>query len=119
LREFKSFKEFKGFLSCLHVLSYYKDFQLLLCSACGVAVNPTNFRGYFARHFLDLKGKAKEEVALGAISILQELEVASLALSLALISSFCSVHTLPPFPKLNVLEGLLKCSLCPYVALGK
>jgi hypothetical protein len=64
LKEFKSFREFKGFLSYLHVLSYYKDFGLLLCSSCNIALNPANCTGHFAKHFLYLKGKAKEEVVL-------------------------------------------------------
>ena len=99
LRAFKSFKEFKLFLSHLCGLSYYKDFKLLLYSSFTNAVNPVNFKGHLAKHFLDLKGKSKEEVALRAISILQKLEVYLLSSSLDLINSFSNTHTLFPFQR--------------------
>jgi hypothetical protein len=57
LGKFKLFKEFKGFLSHLHVLSYYKDFKVLLCSSCKITVSLVNFKGYLAKHFLNLKSK--------------------------------------------------------------
>jgi hypothetical protein len=119
LSKFKSFEEFKGFLSHLRVLSYYKDFGLLLCSSCNIALNPAHFKGHFAKHFLDLKGKAKEDAISQAISILQELEVSSLSSSLDLINSFSTTRTLSPFQELSTLEGLLKCAFCPYVVLSK
>jgi hypothetical protein len=119
LRAFKSFKEFTGFLSHLHVLSYYKDFRLLLCSSCDIAVNPANFKGHFAKHFLDLKGKAKEDIVLRAISVLQELEVSSLPSSLNIINAFSSTHTLFPFQELNTLEGLFKFSFYPYIVVRR
>jgi Orsellinic acid/F9775 biosynthesis cluster protein D len=119
LKEFKSFKEFEGFLSYLHVLSYYKDFKLLLCSSCNIALSPANLKGHLAKHFLDLKGKVKEGVILKAISILQELEVSALSLSLDLINSFSIAYTLSPFQELDTLEGLLKCSFCPHIGLNK
>jgi hypothetical protein len=97
LKKFKSFKKFKGFLSYLYVLFYYKDFKVLLCSSCKIAVSPTNFKSHLAKHFLDLKGRAKEDIILRAISILQELEVFPLSLSLNLITSFSTTHTLFPF----------------------
>jgi hypothetical protein len=103
LREFKLFKEFKEFLSRLHILSYYKDFKLLLCSSCKIAVNPANLKGHFTKHFLDLKGKVKEEVVLRIISVLQELEVSSLSSSLDLIYLFSITNTLFPFQKLSTL----------------
>ena len=84
LREFKSFKEFKVFLSHLQGISYYKDFKLLLCSSCNIALSSANFKGHFTRHFLDLKGKVKAEVILRAISIIQELEVSPFSSSLDL-----------------------------------
>ena len=111
LREFKSFEEFKGFLSHLHVLSYYKDFKMLLCSSCNTAISPANFKGHLAKHFLDLKGKAKEDVMLRAISILQELEVSPLSLSLDLITSFSTTHTLFPFQELRHFKGLIQVCL--------
>ena len=119
LREFKSFEEFKVFLSHLPGISYYKDFKLLLCSSCNIALGLANFKGHFARHFLDLKGKAKAEVISRAISIIQELEVFPLSLSLDLITSFSTTHTLFPFQELNVIKGLLKCTFCPYIVLTK
>src|SRR5277367_3304380 len=119
LKKFKFFEEFNRFLSDLHVLSYYKDFKLLLCSSCKIAVNPINFKGHFTKHFLDLRGKAKEEVVLRAISILQELEVSPLSLSLDLIHSFSTTHTLFPFQELSTLGGLFKCSFCPYTVLNE
>jgi hypothetical protein len=97
LKEFKSFEEFKVFLSHLQGLSYYKDFKLLLCSSCKIALNPANFKGHFIGHFLDLKGKAKVEAVLRAINILQELEVSPLSSSLDLVTSFSTTHTLFPF----------------------
>jgi hypothetical protein len=120
LKEFKSFEEFKVFLSHLQGLSYYKDFKLLLCSSCKIALNPANFKGHFVRHFLDLKGKAKIEAISRATSVLQELEVSPLSLSLNLITSFSTMHTLFPFQELNTLKrGLYKCAFCPYVVLNK
>jgi hypothetical protein len=92
LKKFKLFKEFKGFLSHLHVLSYFKDFKVLLYSSCNIAVRPANFKGHLTKHFLDLKGKVKEDVVLRAISILQELEVSPLPLSPELITSFSTTH---------------------------
>jgi hypothetical protein len=97
LKEFKLFEEFRGFLSHLHVLSYYKDFKLLLCSSCNIALSLANFKDHLAKHFLDLKGRVKEGVILKAISILQELEVSPLSLSLDLINSFSITCTLSPF----------------------
>jgi hypothetical protein len=58
------------FLCYLHALFYYKDFRLLLCSSCAIAVNPANFKGHFAKYFLNLKGKAKEDIVLKATSVL-------------------------------------------------
>ena len=94
LKKFKSFEEFKEFLSHLHALSYYKDFKMLLCSSCNTAISPANFKGHLAKHFLDLKGKAKEDIILRALSVLQELEVSPLSSSLDLITSFSTIHTL-------------------------
>ena len=89
------------FLFHLHVLSYYKDLKLLLCSSYKIAVNPADFKGHFTKHFLDLKGKAKEEVVLRAISILQELKVSSFSSSLDLIYSFSTTNTLFSFQELS------------------
>ena len=111
LKEFKLFEEFKGFLSHLHVLSYYKDFKVLLCSSCKIAISPANFKGHLAKHSLDLKGEAKGDTIRRAISILQELEVSPLSLSLDLITSFSTTHTLFPFLELGTLKGLYKCAL--------
>jgi hypothetical protein len=97
LKEFKLFEEFKAFLSHLQDLSYYKDFKLLLCSSYEITLNPTNFKGHFARHFQGLKSKARAKVVSRAISVLQELEVSPLSSSLELITSFSTAHTLFPF----------------------
>jgi hypothetical protein len=119
LKKFKSFEEFKGFLSHLHVLSYYTDFKVLLCSSCNAAISPANFKGHLAKHFLDLKGKAKEDITLRAISILQELEVSPLSSSLDLITSFSTTHTLFPFLELGTLRGLYRCVFCLHIVRDK
>jgi hypothetical protein len=38
---------------------------------------------------------------------------------LDLITSFATTHTLFPFQELSVIEGLLKCTFCPYAVLTK
>ena len=119
LRTFKSFEEFKGFLSHLHVLSYYKDFKMLLYSSCNTIISPANFKGHLAKHLLDLKGEVKEDTIRRAVSILQELEVSSLSLSLDLITSFSIIYTLFPFVELGILKGLYKCALCLYIVRDK
>jgi hypothetical protein len=91
------FKEFKVFLSYLQDLSYYKDFKLLLYSSYKITLNSVNLKGYFTRHFQGLKSKARAKVVFRAISVLQELEVSLLSLSLKLITSFSIVYTLFPF----------------------
>ena len=73
LKEFKSFQEFQEFLKHLSFITYYKDFQLLLCSSCSTSINPTFYKGHFAKHFIGFKGKEKDKVILRAISILNEL----------------------------------------------
>ena len=98
LKKFTSFEEFKGFLSHLRVLSYYEDFKVLLCASCNTTISPVNLKGHLAKHFLDLKGKAKEDIILRAISILQELEVSPLSSSLDLITTFSTIHTLTIIP---------------------
>jgi Orsellinic acid/F9775 biosynthesis cluster protein D len=119
LKKFKLFTKFKGFLSYLYALSYYKDFRVLLCSSCKIAISSANFKGYLAKHSLDLKGKVKGDTIRRATSILQELEVSSLSLSLDLITSFSTTHTLFPFPKLGTLNSLHKCAFCLYIVKGK
>jgi hypothetical protein len=119
LKKFKSFEEFKGFLSHLHVLSYYKDFKVLLCSSYEIAISPANFKGHLAKHSLDLKGEVKGDTIRRAVSILQELKVSPLSLSLDLITSFSTTHTLFPFPKLGTLNSLHKCALCLHIIRDK
>ena len=92
---------------------------MLLCSSCNTTISLVNFKGHLAKHFLNLKGKVKEDIILRAISILQELEVSPLSSSLELITSFSTIHTLFPFQELNTIEGLYKCTFCPYIVLNK
>jgi hypothetical protein len=119
LKKFKSFEEFKGFLSHLRVLSYYEDFKVLLCASCNTAISPVNLKGHLAKHFLDLKGKVKEDIILRAISILQELEVSPLSSSLDLITSFSTTHTLFPFQELGTFKSLHKCTFCGHIVRNK
>jgi hypothetical protein len=91
----------------------------LLYSSCNIALSPVNFKSYLAKYFLDLKGKVKEAAILKAISILQELEISSLFLSLDTINSFFLIYSLFPFQKLNTLEGLLKYFFCLYIVPSK
>jgi hypothetical protein len=106
-------------LSCLDFISYYKDFKLLLCSSCNIALNLAQFKGHFTKHFLGTKGKAKDKLVLKAISILQELEVSSLSLSLDLINAFSITNTLFPFQELKTFFNLFKCSYCTYIVFSK
>jgi Orsellinic acid/F9775 biosynthesis cluster protein D len=92
---------------------------MLLCSSCNTALSSANFKGHLAKHFLDLKGKAKGDIILKAISILQELEVSPLSLSLKLITSFSTTYTLFPFQELGTLRGLHKCAFCLHIVRNK
>jgi hypothetical protein len=106
-------------LSHLQGFSYYKDFKLLLCSSYNIALDPANYKGHLARHFLNLKGSEKVEGVLRAVSVLQELEVSPLSSSLDLITSFSTTHTLFPFLELGTLKGLHKCAFCLHIVRNK
>jgi hypothetical protein len=59
-KEFKEFKEKEAFkeIKELSFLSYYKDFKLVLCSECFLAINPSGFKAYINKH---LRIFSKEE----------------------------------------------------------
>jgi superfamily II DNA helicase RecQ len=116
LEEFKEFKEFEEFLGNLSFMSYYRDFDLLLCSPCSLSLNPSSYRGHLANyHFRGIKGKEREALIARAIGVLSTLEVSPLPLSLESINSFSIVNTLPPFRELKLLSNLSKCTFCPYI----
>jgi hypothetical protein len=51
-----AFKKVKKLLCKLPYLSYYKDFELLLCSSCGTAVNLSYYKGHLAKHLVRIRG---------------------------------------------------------------
>jgi hypothetical protein len=51
-----AFEEVKELLCELPYLGYYKDFELLLCSSCGTAVNPSYYKGHLAKHLVGIRG---------------------------------------------------------------
>ena len=91
----------------------------MLCSSCSTSINPTFYKGHFVKHFIGFKGKEKDKVILRAISILNELQVNSLPLSLDLILSFSNSNSLPPFQELEILSPLYKCSFCYLIKSNK
>jgi hypothetical protein len=101
----------------LSFISYYRNFKLLLCFSCSSSINLTNFKGYLGKHFQDLKSKTRNIVISKVISILQDLEVSSLFLSLELLqnTSYC----LLPFKELNIISNLFQYFFCSVISINK
>ncbi|OBT70933.1 hypothetical protein VF21_10102 [Pseudogymnoascus sp. 05NY08] len=107
LREFRE-------LGCL---SYMRDFQLLLCSSCSLAVNPLNIKGHVLKHCPPfIKGKEKRAFTSKAIRfIASSFVVSSLREShfLILLSSALS-PPLRPFKELSMKGELYACSIASH-----
>ena len=109
-REFKEASAFNG-IKELSFLSYYKDFKLLLCSSCNLAIHPINIKGHLLKHCLLLKRKEEKEAFINkALKVIEGLEVSSLKESHFLILLFSSFFPLPPFKELEIKENLYSCS---------
>ena len=115
--QFEGLEEFRKSLATLSFISYYRDFQLLLCSLCSSAVKQpcwSSTRKHLATHFADLDNKEARLAISKAVSVLQGLEVSSLAASLELIQG-CSPAPCS-FKELPLLSNLLQCSFCLYIS---
>ena len=119
--QFQGFQEFKESLATLSCISYYQDFQLLLCSLCSSAVNRSSLsstKRHLAKHFPGPANNRNQKTALSrAGSILQGLEVSSLAASLELIQGW--VPCLCPFRELPLLANLFQCLFCSCICSSK
>ena len=113
--EVEGLKEFKE-LKCI---SYYKEFKLLLCSSCSLAINPLNLRGHLLKHCPLLKGKEKISFVNKALAFIKKLEVSTLKESFFLILLFSSYFPLYSFKELVIKENLYSCSIDPSCSLLK
>lgn len=107
LREFRE-------LGCL---SYNRDFKLLLCSSCSLAVNPLNIKGHVLKHYPPfIKGKEKRAFTSKVVRfIASSFTVSSLRESHFLILLYSALFPpLHPFKELSVKGELYACSIVPY-----
>ncbi len=75
VKEFRECKEFKMFeqweeFEEFEFLSYYPDFQLLICTSCSFAINPLYLKGHLSKHFFPstsyvLRGKKSKRLLKG------------------------------------------------------
>lgn len=91
-------------------LSYYPDFQLLICSSCSFAVNPLYLKGHLAKHFPHSKGKEKQALIKRAMDAVRKLTLPSLKESYFLLSLFSHLFSLHPLKELLVKGPLFSCS---------
>jgi hypothetical protein len=105
-KEKESFKEIKE----LVFLSYYKDFKLLLCSKCSLAIYSTAFKSHIIKHLKLFPKEEKASLLDQALLVYNSLEVSSLKESLELIILFTKSFELQAFKELKVLD-LFLCNL--------
>jgi Orsellinic acid/F9775 biosynthesis cluster protein D len=118
-QEASSFREKETFIEIeeLGFLSYYRDFKLLLCSECFLAINPTSFQSHIARHIKLYTKQQRESIISRALLVYSTLEVSSLKESLDLIKLFTKYFNLQAFKELKVLDLFLcnRSSTCSIV----
>ena len=109
--EFKEFKEKEAFKNIkeLVFLSYYKDFQLVLCSKCSFALNLSGFKSHINKHLKVFPKEEKNALLSKALLVFNILEVSSLKESLDSIICFSKDFNLQAFKELKVLD-LFLCS---------
>jgi Orsellinic acid/F9775 biosynthesis cluster protein D len=107
-KEKEAFKEIKE----LDFLSYYKDFNLILCSICKLGLVPSSFKRHLIKHIKLYKPKQKSLILSKAIIILNNLEVSSLKESLDLINLYTTSNSskLLVFKELEI-KDLFICNL--------
>jgi superfamily II DNA helicase RecQ len=105
-----SFKEKYAFKNIkeLDFLSYYKDFKLILCSKCFIAIN-LNFISHLIKHLKDYSNKEKASLKSKAILVYNSLEVSSLKTSLDLIVLFSKHFNFQGFKELET-KNLYICT---------
>ena len=110
--EASSFKEKDAFkeIKELGFLSYYKDFKLLLCSKCFLAINSTIFRSHIIKHIKLYTKEKRDSIVFKALVVFNSLEVSSLKESLKLINLFSKSFKLQAFKELKILD-LFSCNL--------
>ena len=96
-REKEAFKEIKE----LGFLSYYKDFKLLLCSKCSIAIYSVAFKNHLIKHIKLYAKEQKDSILSRALVIFYSLEVSSLKESLDLIILFSKYFELEAFKELK------------------
>src|SRR5271170_5733479 len=75
-KEASSFREKEAFREIIELgfLSYYKDFKLLLCSKCFLAINPTTSQPHIVRHILLYTKEELESIVSKALLVFNSLE---------------------------------------------
>jgi len=109
---FKEKEPFKESAKLSSFLSYYKEFQLILCLECSLAIKPANYKGHLEKHFRGIGSKEKKGLIEKSLSILKGLEVSSLKGSYFLILLFSKLFpfSLYPFKELGLKKESYQCS---------
>ena len=107
-KEVKSFKEKEAFNSLkeLDFLSYYKDFELLLCEQCLCPIFPSfkAFKSHLIKDLSLIPSKETKDLMSKALFIFNILEVSSYKRNIELIFLFQKHFSLKAFKGLKVLD---------------
>ena len=94
-------------------LSYYKEFKLLLCSSCFLAIYPSisAFKSHLLRDLKLVPLELRTSIISRALEIFKGLKVASSKESLELIKAFSTSRNIPAFQELKLID-LFICNSC-------